>query len=496
MESKPITMAIHSLLLKPVMLLVCLLVTIHLVEAQGGTKDNMYDLHTTLFSTRGYKKQVRPIEKFDDKLYVYMAFSLLSLVDVNEKDQNLVFNARLGLSWSDFLLSWRASNFGNISSFLVRQEDIWLPDIQVANSVVKQTQFGYDELPVRLLNTGDIVWSPTVVLSTGCDIDVTYYPMDTQVCYIIFETSMSTNEEIDINIDRTTPISLVDYSEDGQWEIVETSSENLSDEDSKTKIRFGLILRRRRAYYVVNIIMPVIFLSLTSTLAFALPADAGEKMSMGITVLLAYAVYLTIVSDQMPNTSVQTSTLAVYLTTLLGITAISVVVTVFTLRIHHRPQGEKVGRRTQKSILFLKKITFSLSKVEEHLSKNTISPSNDADGESFSHYPDSSHIAIKQDQPEEGDINAKDQDQDHLDVHGCRRSRAATLSSVAVGRRLSSPPVYHAPMTWQDVAQTIDWFLFLVFTALSFLLTIIIMAILTIGADSNAPTLRLEQQAE
>ncbi|KAK3746727.1 hypothetical protein RRG08_052019 [Elysia crispata] len=56
-------------------------------------------------------------------------------------------------------------------------------------------------------------------------------------------------------------------------------------------------------------LVDVIFLSLTSTLVFALPAEAGEKISMGITVLLAYAVYLTIVSDHLPNTSVQPSPL-------------------------------------------------------------------------------------------------------------------------------------------------------------------------------------------
>ena len=39
--------------------------------------------------------------------------------------------------------------------------------------------------------------------------------------------------------------------------MIETSSENLSDEDSKTKIRFGVVLKRRRAYYVVNIVLPV-----------------------------------------------------------------------------------------------------------------------------------------------------------------------------------------------------------------------------------------------
>ena len=49
------------------------------------------------------------------------------------------------------------------------------------------------------------------------------------------------------------------------------------------------------------------FLSFTASLVFALPADAGEKMGTGITVLLAYAVYLTIVSDYLPDTSLEVS---------------------------------------------------------------------------------------------------------------------------------------------------------------------------------------------
>ena len=52
----------------------------------------------------------------------------------------------------------------------------------------------------------------------------------------------------------------------------------------------------------------MVFLSLASSLVFALPADAGEKMGLSITVLLAYAVYLTLITDAMPNTSMQVST--------------------------------------------------------------------------------------------------------------------------------------------------------------------------------------------
>ena len=75
------------------------------------------------------------------------------------------------------------------------------------------------------------------------------------------------------------------------------------DYSDKSSVVFSLRLQRLRTYYVVAIVIPVLFLSLTATLVFALPADSGEKMGTSITVLLSFAVYLTIVSDQMPQTS-------------------------------------------------------------------------------------------------------------------------------------------------------------------------------------------------
>ena len=60
-----------------------LLVALGPPQVLAATKADMYNLHDDLFTTRGYKKQVRPIEFDSNSLFVYMAFSLLSLVDVS-----------------------------------------------------------------------------------------------------------------------------------------------------------------------------------------------------------------------------------------------------------------------------------------------------------------------------------------------------------------------------------------------------------------------------
>lgn len=64
-----------------------------------------------------------------------------------------------------------------------------------------------------------------------------------------------------------------------------------------------VVIRRRILYYVLNIILPCVSLNLLSLLAFCLPPDAGEKVTLGITVLLSYSVFMLLVAENMPATS-------------------------------------------------------------------------------------------------------------------------------------------------------------------------------------------------
>ena len=44
-------------------------------------------------------------------------------------------------------------------------------------------------------------------------------------------------------------------------------------------------------------------LSMLTLLVFCMPPDAGEKVSLSITVLLSFTVFMLMVSDNMPQTS-------------------------------------------------------------------------------------------------------------------------------------------------------------------------------------------------
>mgnify|MGYP001794295362 FL=1 len=68
-------------------------------------------------------------------------------------------------------------------------------------------------------------------------------------------------------------------------------------------IYFTIYMRRKYLFYITNIIAPCIMLSILITLVFYLPPEAGEKVSLGITVLLSCIVFLLLIAESIPKRS-------------------------------------------------------------------------------------------------------------------------------------------------------------------------------------------------
>jgi Neurotransmitter-gated ion-channel transmembrane region len=68
-------------------------------------------------------------------------------------------------------------------------------------------------------------------------------------------------------------------------------------------VTFTLHIRRRTLYYLYNVIFPCVLMSALTLLVFCLPPDSGEKVTMGITVLLSFSVFLLRMGEDLPETS-------------------------------------------------------------------------------------------------------------------------------------------------------------------------------------------------
>ena len=74
-------------------------------------------------------------------------------------------------------------------------------------------------------------------------------------------------------------------------------------DDPFPELTYYLVLQREHLYYQFNLILPCILITAIALLVFCLPPESGEKMSLGITVLLSLTVFLLMVADRMPATS-------------------------------------------------------------------------------------------------------------------------------------------------------------------------------------------------
>lgn len=70
--------------------------------------------------------------------------------------------------------------------------------------------------------------------------------------------------------------------------------------DPYPDITYTLLLQRRSSFYIFNLLLPCFLISFLAPLGFYLPADSGEKVSLGVTVLLALTVFQLMVAESMP----------------------------------------------------------------------------------------------------------------------------------------------------------------------------------------------------
>jgi len=77
---------------------------------------------------------------------------------------------------------------------------------------------------VKVFANGTCMWYREFRLSVShCQIDITWFPFDSQVCGIIFESK--THDNTELNISRMAPVAgLNSYSPSGEWEILGKTS--------------------------------------------------------------------------------------------------------------------------------------------------------------------------------------------------------------------------------------------------------------------------------
>uniref|UniRef100_A0A667XTW7 Cholinergic receptor, nicotinic, alpha 2a (neuronal) n=1 Tax=Myripristis murdjan TaxID=586833 RepID=A0A667XTW7_9TELE len=309
------------------------------------------ELFKTLFG--GYNKWSRPARNITDVVIVRFGLSIAQLIDVDEKNQMMTTNVWLKQEWTDYKLQWRPSDFDNVKSIRVPSELIWVPDIVLYNNA--DGEFAVTHMTkAQLFHTGRVRWVPPAIYKSSCSIDVTFFPFDQQSCKMKFGSWTYDRAKIDLEpIDNT--VDLKDYWESGEWAIVDAvGTYNTKKYDCCHEIypdiTYYFIIRRLPLFYTINLIIPCLLISCLTVLVFYLPSDCGEKITLCISVLLSLTVFLLLITEIIPSTSLVIPLIGEYLLFTMIFVTLSIVITVFVLNVHHRSSATHTMPRWVRAI--------------------------------------------------------------------------------------------------------------------------------------------------
>ncbi|XP_053316341.1 acetylcholine receptor subunit delta-like [Spea bombifrons] len=331
------------------------------------------ELLNYLFVKKGYRKDVRPVENIDETVDVYLALMLSNLISLKEADETLTTNVWVEQGWYDRRLSWNQSEFYDIDILRVPPDMVWHPQLVLENNNNGVFEVAY-YCNVLIDSNGFVYWLPPAIFQSTCSINVNYFPFDWQNCSLKFVSLTYNAKEINLQLradsdDATGKTFLVEwiiidpagFTENGEWEIVHIpAKKNIDktvspDSNKYQDVTFYLIIARKPLFYIINILAPCVLIALMANLVFYLPADSGEKMTLSISVLLAQSVFLLLISQRLPETSLAIPLISKYLTFIMVLVTIVLVSCVIVLNIHFRTPSTHILSEKMKE-LFLNKL--------------------------------------------------------------------------------------------------------------------------------------------
>ncbi|XP_048755934.2 acetylcholine receptor subunit alpha-like [Ostrea edulis] len=300
------------------------------------------NLHTALLT--GYNKDLRPGIDRTHPLNINASFYLFS---INEFDLNIgkfTITGVFEIDWYDERLSWSPASYNQTNMTVIPQNRMWLPNLINVNPYKEIKGLGSDLVNIHILYSGLCSWYALQVSEVICDADVTKYPFDTQFCTLKFFIWGYQPHEVFLNF-QTMHVILTLYSENGIWDITDSTTHKKMNMYGYEEIIVGFYLKRRTAYYVVSLLLPINAIQFLLAFVFLLPPESGERLGFSTTILLSIVVYLTIIQDKLPEASEPNVSILSYMLVACVVSgAILILFVILSLRIQSCPCDKPVPR--------------------------------------------------------------------------------------------------------------------------------------------------------
>ena len=237
----------------------------------------------------------------EEPLTVNVSFSLVALTELNEVKGYISTVGFFTVTWYDDRMTWDSSDYDGLSEISIDHSKVWIPKLLITNPADRIYTFHEIASEVRYTSDGVAFWKPGSVMKTLCYIQIPAYPFDSHTCYISVGTWGGSTSEVILNIPSSIRTDF--YGVNAEWTLNKTSTQTALVGTEISLAMFGIQFLRKPTFLVINILIPIVFLSLLNCVVFLLPYESGERVAFSITVLLSFTVFLNIIGDNIPKTS-------------------------------------------------------------------------------------------------------------------------------------------------------------------------------------------------
>ncbi|CAL8362187.1 unnamed protein product [Merluccius merluccius] len=323
-----------------------------LTTCWGANGKYAQKLLTDLFAN--YTSALRPVEDTNTILNVTLQITLSQIIDMDERNQILTAYLWIRQVWLDAHLNWNKDDYDGLDTIRIPSSYVWRPDIVLYNNADEHFT-GSMDTNVVIRHDGQIMWDSPAITKSSCKVDVSFFPFDSQQCRFTYGSWTYNGNQLDIQ-NAMDSADLADLVENVEWQVMGMPGRRNIIQygccaDPYPDVTYTLMLKRRASFYVFNLLIPCVMISFLAPLGFYLPADSGEKVSLGVTVMLALTVFQLLVAEIMPPSESVPLIGKYYIATMTMITT-STALTIFIMNIHHcGPEAKPVPKWAKKVIL-------------------------------------------------------------------------------------------------------------------------------------------------
>uniref|UniRef100_A0A2C9LNN1 Neurotransmitter-gated ion-channel ligand-binding domain-containing protein n=1 Tax=Biomphalaria glabrata TaxID=6526 RepID=A0A2C9LNN1_BIOGL len=300
-------------------LVVCLITPDVISQTYSSTVAIMKDI----VENGDYHTEVRPLKDQSQIMKVYVNFEMVSIVGLDDVTQSFTANGFLLLVWQDEMITWDPSLYGNQTLIHPVPEKIWRPRVVLMNTLGDRDLFQDDVAPVFITNDGVANWVP------GSLIPVSF------LCHAVHHIRACLCGHL-----IRSAAGFLRYSR-----------------------RVGA-QRYRLECHGVDL----------GNLGRVGYTDSGEKISYGITVLLALSVFLSIVSSMLPRSGTTTPKLTIYLFLLLIISMLTVIDSIIIVYLAHKDEKETSHLKAKENFQSAFSKTQTLTRTISSMLNNKVKP--------------------------------------------------------------------------------------------------------------------------